>query len=128
MTANTAAGHAGTGHAIHDRIDNIHMQMLDAIERVLAALAPAAPPAAPQPSVVRRQVANTLGLWRFCARSTCHRSRCCRGEPTECLRTALPLLPAETVESLLTTRKDRRRHRRPALRDGRFARSPERTN
>jgi len=94
--------------ALRTRIAGIHAQMLDVIERTLGELA-SPPESEPQRAVMRRQVANTLGLWRFCARNTCHRSRCCRGEPRQCLHYALPLLPPEMIERLLTTRKDRRR-------------------
>jgi hypothetical protein len=126
MTANTVTNHADTGKTIHARVGKIHMQMLDVIERMLGELA--APPASGAPrAVARRQVANTLGLWRFCARSTCHRSRCCRGEPRHCLHYALPLLPAEMLESLLTTRKERRRrfHGLPGQVYSRAGRGPD---
>jgi hypothetical protein len=103
-----------TRQAIGDRVARIQMTMLELAERVLAELAPQ--PSQPPPIVARRQLANTLGLWRFCARSTCRRSRCCRGEPKECLQCALPLLPAETIEGLLATKKDRRR--RPTTHSG----------
>jgi hypothetical protein len=106
---NTPIDFAAAQKAIKARIAGIHTTMLDVIERMLADLASAPQTSEPSKPVVRRQMANTLGLWRFCARSTCHRSRCCRGEPRECLQCALPLLPAEMIERLLVTRKDRRR-------------------
>jgi len=96
--------------ALRARIGGIHMQMFDVIERMLAQLA--APQADASLTIERRQFANTLGLWHFCARSTCRRGGCCRGEPKECLQAALPLLPAETLESLLADKKERRRARR----------------
>ena len=96
--------------ALWARIDGVHTQMLDIIERMLAQLA--APQAdAPPLLAARRQIANTLGLWRLCARPKCSRSRCCRGEPKECLQGALPLLPPETIARLLGGKKERRRAR-----------------
>jgi hypothetical protein len=95
--------------ALRARIDAIHTQMFDVIERMLAQLA--APQANASPLAARRQLANTLGLWHFCAQSKCRRSRCCRGEPKQCLHYALPLLPAETVKSLLATRKQKRQRK-----------------
>jgi hypothetical protein len=56
-------------------------------------------------AVARRQLANMVGLWQFCAQRTCRRARCCLGEPSQCLRIALPLLPPDMVEGLMKRRK-----------------------
>jgi hypothetical protein len=94
-------------NTIASRVRRIHTQMLDIIEGMLAQLAE--PPPAQAPAVVvRRQFANTLHIWRFCAQSTCRRSGCCRGEPKHCLRYAMPLLPPETLARLVGSRKRRR--------------------
>jgi hypothetical protein len=82
---------------IRARIERISHQALDAGEAVLSRLN--APVEQPPVAVARRALSNTLGLWRFCARSHCHRGQCCRGEPLECLRAGLPLLP-ETQAAL----------------------------
>ena len=107
MTAN--ANKPTLPAALRERIRAIHMQMLDIIEHMLTQLA--SQPQADATSLVaaRRHFANTLQLWQFCARPTCRRGRCCRGEPKECLTCAMPLLPAETIASLLVNKKDRRR-------------------
>jgi hypothetical protein len=55
-----------------------------------------------------------LQLWRFCGRSSCRRGRCCRGEPKRCLQGAIPALPAEMIERLLTTKTRRQRARNAA--------------
>jgi hypothetical protein len=62
--------------------------------------------------VARRALANTLGLWNFCPQFRCRRTRCCRGEPSHCLRIALPLLPPDALDELMQRpkRKRRRRH------------------
>jgi hypothetical protein len=94
--------------ALRARIDGVHQRMLDVIEGLLAQLA-APPPAAQAPvAVARRQLANTLQIWRFCARSTCRHSGCCRGEPKHCLQIAAPLLPPEMLARLVGSRKRRR--------------------
>jgi len=98
--------------ALRARIERIQTQMLDVAERILTQLA--APPESASLPAERRQLANTLGLWRFCGRQMCSRSRCCRGEPKACLQAAAPLLPAETLARLLGGKKDRRR-RAPAM-------------
>ena len=81
------------------RLDRIEQKMLDALERLVESMARKPEPALPAPTlpVIRRQVANELRLWRFCARATCRRSACCRGEPSECLRYGAPLLPPEAL-------------------------------
>jgi hypothetical protein len=97
-----------TRQAINERLARLQMKIFDAAEQVLDRMT--APQADTAPvSVARRQLANTLGLWRLCARSTCRRGRCCRGEPKHCLQFALPLLPAEIIQSLLPPRRTRRR-------------------
>jgi hypothetical protein len=91
-------------NTIASRVRRIHTQMLDVIEGMLAQMAE--PPPAQAPVVVlRRQFANTLHIWRCCARSTCRRSGCCRGEPKHCLQYVMPLLPPETLARLAGSRK-----------------------
>jgi hypothetical protein len=87
---------------IHERIKQISHKMLDAADAALAAMTPAPAAKRPRLQVERRQIANSLGVWQFCARRACARARCCRGEPSECLRCALPLLPPEMVDGFMT--------------------------
>jgi hypothetical protein len=93
---------------IRARIDRAQHRLLDLVERQLDAFeAPPPAPAAP-PAVVRRQLSNTLGLWRFCAEQKCRRARCCRGEPKHCIRYGAPLVP-EALALLMPPRTKRRR-------------------
>ena len=94
---------------IQQRIKQSTHVMLDIIDDMLRKLAP--PPAASRPPLIveRRALANTLGLWQFCAQHNCRRAHCCRGEPTHCLRIAMPLLPPDLLANLITARKRKRR-------------------
>ena len=94
-----------------ERITRISHKMLDTVDVVLDKLTPAPEAARPPLAVARRQVANLLGLWQLCANRACRRSRCCRGEPSECLRYALPLLPPDMVAGLMRKRNRGRRRR-----------------
>jgi hypothetical protein len=99
--------------------NRIHIQqlagkLLDGLDRVLDAI-PTPPDKKASRATVRRQTANLLGLSKLCANNTCRRARCCRGEPLDCLRTTLFLLPPEMIESLALThrRKGSRGRGRP---------------
>lgn len=95
---------------INERIKHISSQMLDVAERQLATLKTAPAPSRPPPAVARRALANSLALWNFCPSRGCRRARCCRGEPSHCLRIALPLLPPDVVAGLMQGRKRGRRN------------------
>jgi hypothetical protein len=89
--------------------NRIHIQqlagkLLDGFDRVLDAI-PKSLDDKPSRATVRRQTANLLGLPKLCANNTCRRARCCRGEPLDCLRTTLFLLPPEMIESLALTHR-----------------------
>jgi hypothetical protein len=91
------------------RQNRIHIQqlagkVLDGFDRVLNAI-DAAPDNKPSRAIVRRQTANLLGLSKLCANAACRRARCCRGQPLDCLRTTLFLLPPEMIESMALTRR-----------------------
>jgi hypothetical protein len=82
------------------RISDISQRILDVAESTVMSLT-AAPKIAPaSKAVARRQAANMLEVWRVCALRTCRRTRCCRGEPADCLRYALPVLPPEMLRRL----------------------------
>lgn len=93
------------------RIQQLSGQVLDGVARVIGRVA--AKEATPSPAIdaVRRHGADLIEAWRFCARNTCHRSRCCRGEPLHCLRLAVPLLPQSALEGLVGKRRRLRRTR-----------------
>jgi hypothetical protein len=95
------------------RIQQLAGKVLDGFDRVLNAVQ-APPDNKPSRAVVRRQTANLLGLSKLCANAACRRARCCRGQPLDCLRTALFLLPPEMIENLALThrRKGSRGHGR----------------
>jgi hypothetical protein len=95
------------------RVQQLAGKVLDGFDRVLDAI-PKAPDDKPSRATVRRQTANLLGLPKLCANNTCRRARCCRGEPLDCLRTTLFLLPPEMIENLALTprRKGSRRRGR----------------
>ena len=68
------------------QIQKLIGQALDGCGRVLSRLAVEEATRDPAIDAVRRSGANFIQAWRYCARSTCHRKRCCRGEPLHCLR------------------------------------------
>ena len=94
--------------ALQCRIHAVAYQMLDALDTIVGNIAAAQRPDPAQTATVRRQVANSLALWRVCANAKCRRTRCCRGEPSDCLRYGLPLMPNALV-GLLKMRRPRRR-------------------
>jgi hypothetical protein len=97
-----------------EEIDKAQLKLLGIVNGLLDKLAPA--PASPNAAdaVARRQIANILRVPTVCARSTCRRTGGCRGEPSDCLRYALPLLPPAVLAGLFTTRGRRSRRRRSA--------------
>jgi hypothetical protein len=52
-------------------------------------------------TLARRQFANMSKFWKFCDRSQCHRARCCRGEPLDCMRIAATAMPPQAFEPWL---------------------------
>ena len=106
-------------NATHDRIKSQSARVLDVIDSLVDRLSPAPAMPTPPPQVARRHVANIMKLWQFCAAGKCRRSRCCRGEPSHCLRYAMPLLPHGMIVDLLRPRAGRsarRAQRRPTNR------------
>jgi hypothetical protein len=97
-----------------EELDKAQLKMLGIVDGLLDRLAPS--PAAPNAAdaAARRQIANILRVPTVCARSTCRRTGGCRGEPSECLRYALPLLPPAVLAGLLAARRRRSRRRRSA--------------
>jgi hypothetical protein len=93
------------------RIQQLAGKVLDGFDRVLNAVQ-APPDNKPSRAVVRRQTANLLGLSKLCANIACRRARCCRGEPLDCLRTTLFLLPPEMIESMALTHRRKGSRRR----------------
>ncbi len=68
----------------------------------LVALGISEPPPPPRPrsaTSIRRDpdnlvpIATLLCIWRLCGRAACHKSRTCRGAPSECLEACAPLVP-----------------------------------
>jgi hypothetical protein len=100
---------------IRKRVHAIAHKMLDVTETLVERMA--APPADPPPvAVMRRQVTNRFKTWEVCANRTCRRAHCCRGEPLNCLRYGLPIMP-NALAGLLKMRRPRRGRRLP-VRDG----------
>ena len=103
---------------IRDRLKQTRLRLLDAADALIENLAqkPAAVPP-PPPAVMRRLGANTLKLWNFCANKKCRRTKCCRGEPLDCLHLAMPLMTAEDIAAILPKpgRPNRSRRREVAL-------------
>jgi hypothetical protein len=93
---------------LQEKIRRTQHKMVDALEAIVDALAPEPTPA-PSRAAERRQLANGLGAWQFCAKRACGRAQCCRGEPAECLRIGLPLLEGSRLASLLQRRRRPRR-------------------
>ncbi len=100
-----------TDSAIRGRIKATQARVLDAIDGILDKMTPQAP-ATPPIAVTRRLVANTFKLWRYCDRSQCRRSQCCRGEPRHCLHACLPLVPAKHQPPLMQRGKARTERQR----------------
>ncbi len=93
------------------RIQQLAGGVLDGVERVIARVAANDAARAPSIADMRRHGANMVETWRFCARSACRRKHCCRGEPLQCLRLAVPLLPEGALEGLVGRRRARRSKR-----------------
>jgi hypothetical protein len=111
-TAQERARHQARAAKIVRDQNRIHIQqlagkLLDAFDRVLNAVQ-APPDNKPSRATVRRQTANLLGLPKLCANNTCRRAHCCRGQPLDCLRTVVFLLPPEMIENLALTRRRKR--------------------
>jgi hypothetical protein len=97
---------------VRQRMKAVSLRVLDGLDTVLDGMTP--PPEAPAPAIAvkRRLIANIMRLWMFCDRTQCHRSRCCRGEPRNCLSIGMTVLPPEAFDPLLTQNgKDRKRDR-----------------
>jgi hypothetical protein len=108
--------------------NRIHIQqlagkMLDSLDRALDAI-PAPPDDKPSRAVVRRQTANLLGLSKLCANAGCRRARCCRGQPLDCLRTVVFLLPPEMIESMALTHRRKGSRRQSIFRSSPRKRGP----
>ena len=102
---------AAPGNEVRQRIKAISLRALDGLDNILDGMTSPEPPATAI-AVKRRQVANIMRLWMFCDRTQCRRSRCCRGEPLNCLSIGMTVLPPEAFEPLMQNGKDRKRDRR----------------
>ena len=97
---------------VQTELRRIQLKLFEACEKVtdhVTAQFTHAPAATSPADVERRQVANVLGLWQFCARRACTRSRCCKGQPLHCLRTGITLLPEGTLEAFVRSKRKRRK-------------------
>ena len=101
----------------HKRLRTQETRVLDLMDGVLDSVSRASALPAPPLAVARRQLANTLRLWRACEASRCRRAQCCRGEPLDCLRIGLTLLPMKAFEPLITSVKGRAKKERRARRE-----------
>ncbi len=98
---------------INDHIARVQFKIVDTAEHILDVVAadlkkPEAGRKAPA-TVARRQIANMLRVSQFCANSACRRSHCCRGEPSHCLQSVVPLLPAQAFDDLIRRKRSPRR-------------------
>lgn len=93
---------------LRKRIEGVAGQLIDAAERIVERIAAPPPPDPISVATHRRQFANTLSTWRFCASKTCRRSQCCRRDPLDCLHSVLPLMP-DTLIGVLKMRRPKRR-------------------
>jgi hypothetical protein len=85
---------------LRSRVAAAQLRLLDGFDSLLDSMMPPADPA-PRIGVARRPVANTFKLWRYCDASRCRRSQCCRGEPRDCLRVGIPLLPPDAIGQMI---------------------------
>jgi hypothetical protein len=82
----------------HARIDRIAHKMLDCMGTILDSVERSPAPVSAGPitradAAIWRWTNNQFALWKLCANRRCHRARCCRGEPRECLDRHLPQVP-----------------------------------
>ena len=96
----------------HERVTAVRLRLLEAAEALVEKMTPPPAPAAPPLRVARRMLANQWQFWRYCDMSRCRRSQCCRGEPRNCLRIAIPLLPPDELEDLIRPGEGATRRRR----------------
>jgi hypothetical protein len=99
---------------LQEQIRRTQHKVVDALEGIVDRLSPQPAPARSL-AAERRQIANLLGAWQFCAKRACRRAHCCLGEPTECLRICMPVLDAGPLAGLLQRRKRPRRPRASAV-------------
>lgn len=103
---------AAPDNEVRQHIKAVSLRVLDGLDNILDRMTPPPEPRAAAIALKRRQVANIMRLWMFCDRTQCHRSRCCRGEPLNCLSIGMTVLPPEAFEPLMQNGKDRKRDRR----------------
>lgn len=84
---------------LRQRIHQAQHKMVDVAERIIDTLAKPEP--APARAAERRQIANILHTWEFCARRGCRRTHACMGEPLDCLRICLPLLNGTAIAEVM---------------------------
>lgn len=100
---------------IHHRISELKLRLLGLLDNQLDAMQARPEPSHVSVAVARRRLANILQLWRFCYRARCSRSRCCKGEPNECINTCLFLLPHSILAQILSRKDIRKRVRQRVL-------------
>lgn len=108
------AKRAAREHAaiVQNELRRIQLKLFKACEKLTDnVIASQTKPAAPAASadVERREVANILGTWQFCACRACTRSRACKGEPLRCLEASLTLLPEGMLAALVASKRRRKR-------------------
>lgn len=116
MTTRTPPTTKTDSQKLRDAVVRVHHKILNAAEGIVDSIAAAQKPEAARvpAQVARRQIANNLKLARWCPKSLCRRTRCCRGEPLHCLQMAIPLLPPGAFDGLLHKRRPATRRGRPA--------------
>lgn len=97
---NQTSGNDLASTELRDRIKQAQHKIIDVAEAILDTLTRQHVSVPAAVAVQRRLIANIVGAWQFCDRSQCRRSRCCRGEPLDCLRVCIPLLPPEALAVL----------------------------
>jgi hypothetical protein len=94
------------------RLYGLSETMLEKVERILEALAPASlddPRAPPVPPSILRWSANLMALWHLCPHEACRRARCCRRNATTCVMRGTDRVPADVrkgAAALLRGRRD----------------------
>ncbi len=92
---------------IQTRIRQTALKVVEVADKIVdQVLNPPTPPALPLTDT-RRQIANILRVSQLCANAKCRRSGSCRGEPADCLRVIVPLMP-DAMIGLLKMRRKRR--------------------
>ena len=91
--------------ALRERIWRVQFKLIDGCEKMADDVTAQHTLTAASVATERRQVANILRMFQICPRAGCRRKHACMGEPLDCLRSGLTLVPPARFERLIAQRK-----------------------